>query len=53
MEKKMGALNEHLSMSKIISPINGTIDAVDIKLGQMVSPGMPSIRVINFSNLKN
>ncbi|MDQ3047737.1 MAG: efflux RND transporter periplasmic adaptor subunit [Bacteroidota bacterium] len=52
MEKKMGALQEQIRMSKIISPINGTVDAVDIKLGQMVSPGMPSIRVINFSNLK-
>ncbi len=52
MEKKLGALNEQLRMSKIISPINGTIDAVDIKLGQMVMPGLPSMRVINFSNLK-
>lgn len=52
MEKKMAALQEQLRMSKIISPIDGTVDAVDIKLGQMVAPGMPSIRVINFSNLK-
>lgn len=52
MEKKMLALQEQLRMSKIISPINGTVDAVDIKLGQSVAPGMPSIRVINFSNLK-
>ena len=52
MEKKMSALQEQLRMSKIISPINGTVDAVDIKLGQMVMPGLASIRVINFSNLK-
>lgn len=52
MEKKMASLQEQLRMSKIISPIAGTVDAVDIKLGQMVSPGMPSIRVINFANLK-
>jgi len=52
MEKKMQALQEQLRMSKIISPINGTVDAVDIKLGQSVAPGMPSIRVINFANLK-
>jgi RND family efflux transporter MFP subunit len=52
MAKKMSALQEQVRMSKIISPINGTIDAVDIKVGQMVSPGMPSIRVINYSNLK-
>ncbi len=52
MEKKMAALQEQLRMSKIISPINGTVDAVDIKLGQMVMPGLAAIRVINFSNLK-
>lgn len=52
MEKKMTMLQQQLSMSKIISPISGTIDAVDVKLGQMVAPGMPAIRVINFSNLK-
>lgn len=52
MSKKMAALQEQLKMTKIISPINGNVDAVDIKLGQIASPGMPSIRVINYSNLK-
>lgn len=52
MEKKLALLQQQLSMSKIIAPISGTVDAVDIKLGQMVAPGMPAIRVINFSNLK-
>jgi membrane fusion protein, multidrug efflux system len=52
MEKKMSALQEQLRMSKIISPISGTVDAVDIKLGQAVAPGFPAVRVINFSNLK-
>jgi membrane fusion protein, multidrug efflux system len=52
MAKKMGALQEQLRMTKIISPINGNVDAVDIKLGQIASPGMPSIRVINYANLK-
>ncbi len=52
MEKKMATLQEQVRMTKIISPINGTIDAVDIKLGQLTAPGMPAIRVINFNNLK-
>ncbi len=52
MEKKMVMLQQQLSMSRIVSPISGTVDAVDVKLGQMVAPGMPAIRVINFSNLK-
>lgn len=52
MEKKLVMLQQQLSMSKIVSPISGTVDAVDVKLGQMIAPGMPAIRVINFSNLK-
>jgi RND family efflux transporter MFP subunit len=52
MEKKMATLQEQLRMTKIISPIDGTVDAVDIKLGQLTAPGMPAIRVINFNNLK-
>ncbi|MDF2453463.1 MAG: efflux transporter, family, subunit [Bacteroidota bacterium] len=52
MEKKLMTLQEQVRMTKIISPINGTVDAVDIKLGQLTAPGMPAIRVINFSNLK-
>ncbi|MES2593479.1 MAG: efflux RND transporter periplasmic adaptor subunit [Bacteroidota bacterium] len=52
METKMSMLQQQLSMSKIVSPISGTVDAVDVKLGQMVAPGMPAIRVINFDNLK-
>ncbi len=52
MEKKMATLQEQVRMTKIISPINGTIDAVDIKLGQLTAPGMPAIRVVNFSSLK-
>ncbi len=52
IEKKLGTLQEQVRMTKIISPIEGTVDAVDIKLGQLTAPGMPAIRVINFNNLK-
>lgn len=52
MEKKMAALQEQLRMTKIVSPINGTVDAVDVKVGQAIAPGVPAIRVINFNNLK-
>ncbi len=52
LEKKMATLHEQVRMTKIISPIDGTVDAVDIKLGQLTAPGLPAIRVINFNNLK-
>ncbi|MDI1234386.1 MAG: efflux RND transporter periplasmic adaptor subunit [bacterium] len=52
LEKKLSLLQEQLRMSRIISPINGTVDAVNIKLSQSVMPGMNAINVVNFSNLK-
>lgn len=52
LEKKMGALQEQVRMSRIISPISGTVDGVNIKVGQAISPGMSAINVINFANLK-
>ena len=52
LEKKMTTLHEQLKMSKIISPINGIVDAIDIKIGQATMPGLPAIRVVNMSSLK-
>ena len=52
LENKMGSMQEQIRMSKIISPINGTVDMVNIKVGQSVMPGLNAITVINFSNLK-
>jgi len=52
LEHKMASMQEQIRMSKVISPINGTVDEVNIKVGQAVMPGMSAINVINFSNLK-
>ena len=52
LENKLAALQQQLAMTQIKSPINGTVDALDIKLGQMAAPGMQAIRVLNFANLK-
>ena len=52
LDKKLQTMQEQLNMMRIISPINGTVDAVDVKVGQAVMPGMQSIRVVNLSNLK-
>jgi RND family efflux transporter MFP subunit len=52
LESQMGTLNEQYQLTKLISPINGVVDAVDIKVGQVASPGYSGITVVNFSNLK-
>ena len=39
-------------MTRIKSPINGAVDEVFLKQGQNVAPGLPAVRVVNFSDLK-
>lgn len=51
-ERRIATLKTQISMYKIKSPISGTIDAMDLKVGQAVSPGMSGIRVVNASKLK-
>lgn len=52
LEKRLQTLHEQLAMYKIKSPINGTVDEVNIKLGQSGAPGVPAFRVVNLSRLK-
>lgn len=52
LEKKLATLNEQLEMTRIKSPIDGSVDQVDVKIGQNVAPGMPAFRVVSFDKLK-
>lgn len=51
-ENRISTLRSQISMYKIKSPISGTVDAMDLKVGESVAPGMSGIRVINASKLK-
>lgn len=51
-EASMSAIQEQLRMSKIISPIDGTVDLVNLKIGQATQPGNGVISVVNFENMK-
>jgi len=52
MEKQYASLQEQWNMTRIKSPINGTVDVVNIKIGSAVAPGFPSVRVVNLTNMK-
>ncbi|MBK7886111.1 MAG: efflux RND transporter periplasmic adaptor subunit [Bacteroidetes bacterium] len=52
IDRKMATVRQQLEMTRIKSPINGSVDIVDLKVGQAFSPGMPGLRVVNFSKLK-
>ncbi len=51
-QKQVAGLREQSSMYRITSPINGTIDQMDLKLGQVAQPGSTGIRIVNADNLK-
>lgn len=51
-QKSLGALREQSDMYRIVSPINGTVDQMDLKLGQAASPATTSIRIVNTESLK-
>ena len=53
-DKNIDALKTNLEMTKLIAPISGTVDAVNLRIGDMAAPSqlMPGIRIVNGSNLK-
>ena len=52
MDNKIKTLGEQIDLYNIISPINGTIEEIPIKLGQSLAPGLTAFRVVNFSTVK-
>ncbi|ETZ24489.1 efflux RND transporter periplasmic adaptor subunit [Pedobacter sp. V48] len=53
LQKQLSGLQSQAAMNKIKSPVSGTVDAMELKLGQSVAPGTPTgIRVVNASRLK-
>lgn len=54
LEQRVKTIKEQLKLSKVVSPISGTVESVPLRVGQMASPGMPTstIRVINMSVAK-
>jgi len=51
-EKKLASIQEQWDMTRIKAPFSGTVDNVMIKTGQLVSPQVPAIRVVNLEMLK-
>jgi membrane fusion protein, multidrug efflux system len=52
MEQQVAVLEDQIRTMQIISPVNGNVEDIAIKAGQVVAPGLPIIRVVNFSKIK-
>jgi membrane fusion protein (multidrug efflux system) len=52
LEKKLKTLQEQYRLTKIVSPIDGMVDDVMIKEGEMATAGRGAIRIVQLSRLK-
>lgn len=52
--KQIDALKAQRNLAKIVSPINGVIDEINVKIGEVTSAQNPTsgIRVVNYDKLK-
>ncbi len=52
LENQIKSLKEQIDMYRIVSPINGSVEAVPVKVGQTINPGFEAFRVINLNKAK-
>jgi len=52
LENRLNTLKEQMELTKIKSPIAGSVEEINIKIGQSVGPAMIAFRVVNFSTIK-
>lgn len=52
MEHKLASLQRQFNMTRVKSPIDGTVDEVKFNQGESVGPGTPMFRVVNLSDFK-
>lgn len=52
LEKQLASLREQKEKTRIKAPISGTVDAISVKVGENIAPGMPAVRVVNTADLK-
>lgn len=52
LKKSMASLDYQLTRANVYAPISGSIEMVNAKPGEVVSPGMPIVQILNTYNLK-
>jgi RND family efflux transporter MFP subunit len=54
LQNKIAIIKDQINMSNITSPIDGTVEEIPIKVGQLAAVGsvVPAFRIMNFSKAK-
>lgn len=51
LDSKLATLKTQLSKTNVVAPYSGTVDAIFIKTGQLVSPQVPTLRIVNLDKV--
>lgn len=51
LELKLATTRTQLSKTKIKAPFNGIVDMIDARVGEMLQPGFPIVRVVSMSKM--
>jgi RND family efflux transporter MFP subunit len=51
LELKLSTTRTQLSKTKIKAPFDGIVDMIDARVGEMLQPGMPIIRIVSMSKM--
>lgn len=51
LESKLETLNAQVEMALVRSPINGLVDEILVKVGELAAPGMQVVQVVNLEGL--
>lgn len=52
LERRLASMQEQNEQTRIKAPVSGIVDAVNVKVGMNIAPGVPAARVVNNSDLK-
>lgn len=52
LEQQLATLQEQYAKTRVIASIAGTVEDVAMKVGEMASPGMPGIKIVNSAELR-
>jgi RND family efflux transporter MFP subunit len=52
LERRIKTLKSQDAMNLVTSPIDGYVDEVRLKVGEMAAPGLGILRIVNFNDLK-
>jgi membrane fusion protein (multidrug efflux system) len=52
LEARLATLQQQLQMAHVTAPFSGIIDDIMVKEGELASPGIPLVHLVNLSNMR-